>query len=260
MDWGRAKMILILSFLFLNMILGFQLWNGMSEQTQLAADTSGLVEELNRVMNAKNIRLTKELPNEVPKLKEITVKVNESIGLNEKIALSTPTTITRILAKGAGKDDPARKEIQKLDLYQFDAVASKDGMFVFNQTYDSLPMFEVKTELYETEGQIVSYRQAYVEVESDDTQKEQTIIPAQLAVRSLVENYLLEGSVIIDVRLGYHGQLYNSQTQYMAPHWRVALGSGDIYYVQAFNGAVVIPQTGIDDAQDILGGAKSTPK
>ncbi|MCD1261833.1 two-component system regulatory protein YycI [Paenibacillus athensensis] len=247
MDWGRAKTILILSFLFLNMILGYQLWTSKSKQTELAADTTGIVEELNRVLSSKNIRLSEELPKDVPKLTEITVKFDENMKPDEKIPLKTPTTMNSILGKGTSKDVPARSEIPHLDLYQFDAIASKDGVYVFNQMYGGLPMFEVRVELFEDQGQVTKYRQTYVVVEASGEQKEQKLIPAQLAVRSLVENYLSEGSIITDVRLGYHGQIYNSQTQYMIPYWRVAIGNGDIYYVQAFNGAVEAPQNGFDN-------------
>jgi regulatory protein YycI of two-component signal transduction system YycFG len=250
MDWGRAKTILILSFLFLNMILGYQLWNGKSKSTELTSDTSVLMEELNQVMRSKNIRIAHDVPKEVPKLKEITVKFDENIKTAEKIPLKNSTTMTSILAKGAGKDNLGRLEIPNVEMYQFDAITSKGGVFVLNQMYDMHPMFEVKMDLYETDGKITSYRQAYVQVESGGDQKEQKVIPAQLAVRSLVENYLQDGSVITDIRLGYHGQLYNSQTQYMVPSWRVAVGNGDIYYVQAFNGAVEIPQKGVDDVSD----------
>jgi regulatory protein YycI of two-component signal transduction system YycFG len=250
MDWGRAKTILILSFLFLNMILGYQLWNGKTKQTDLSADASGLVEELNQVLRSKNVRLAEELPKDVPKLKEITVKFDESMKSNEKISLRNPTTMALVLEKGTDKANNGRLEIPKLNMYQFDAITSHDGVFMLNQLYGTLPMFEVKLELYETAGKITSYRQAYVEVESSGEQKEQKVIPAQLAVRSLVENYLLEGSVITDIRLGYHGQLYNSQTQYMVPSWRIAVGNGDIYYVQAFNGAVEVPQKSVQGILD----------
>jgi regulatory protein YycI of two-component signal transduction system YycFG len=251
MDWGRAKTILILSFLFLNMILGYQLWNGKSKSTELTSDTSVLMEELNQVLRSKNIRIAHDVPKEVPKLKEITVKFDENVKAAEKIPLKNSTTMTSILAKGAGKDNQGRMEIPNVEMYQFDAITSQGGVYILNQMFETLPMFEVKMELYETDGKITSYRQAYVEVESGGDQKEQKVIPAQLAVRSLVENYLQDGSVITDIRLGYHGQLYNSQTQYMVPSWRVAVGNGDIYYVQAFNGAVEIPQKGVEGVSDV---------
>ncbi|MFD0698522.1 two-component system regulatory protein YycI [Paenibacillus sp. GCM10027628] len=245
MNWGRAKTILILSFLMLNMILGFQLWSAnRSNQTEIASDTSGTVEELNRVLRSKNIRLTEDLPTDLPKLKVITVKFDESMKPSEKKTLKTPITMATLLGKGASKEVQARSEIPHFELYQFDSVTSKNGVYLFNQVFGKLPLFDVKVELNEQNGEITSYRQAYVEVESGVEQTEQKLIPAQLAVRSLVDNYLSEGSIITEVRLGYHGQNYNSQTQPMFPHWRVTIDNGDIYYLQAFNGAVEPPQKG----------------
>ncbi|MFC5450611.1 two-component system regulatory protein YycI [Paenibacillus aestuarii] len=247
MNWGRAKTILILSFLILNMILGFQMWSAKrSNQTEIAADASGTVEELNRVLRSKNIRITEDLPTDLPKMKVITVKFDENMKLDEEKPLKQPMTMTTILGKGVSKEVQARSEIPYFEMYQFDSATSKNGVYLFNQTYNKLPLFDVKVELYEHNGEITSYRQAYVEVESGVEQTEQKLIPAQLAVRSLVENYLSEGSIITDVRLGYHGQLYNSPTQPMFPHWRVTIDNGDIYYLQAFNGAVEPPQRGND--------------
>jgi regulatory protein YycI of two-component signal transduction system YycFG len=250
MDWGRAKTILIVSFLFLNMILGYQLWMAKSKQMEQSTNTTSLTEELNNVLRIKNIRLAKDLPKETPKLNEITVKFDESIKVNEKVPLKIPMTLATIRSK-AGKDNQARMQIPKLDMYQYDEIASKNGVHIFDQMYGVLPMFEVKIEMFEQNGEITSYRQAFVEVESGGEQKEQTVIPVQLAIRSLVENYLPEGSAIAEVKLGYRGQLYNSQTQYMVPSWRVAMENGDIYYVLAFNGEVVIPQKGAEGGLDV---------
>ncbi|WP_240343976.1 two-component system regulatory protein YycI [Paenibacillus sp. SYP-B3998] len=242
----------------LNMILGFQLWStNRSNQTEIAADTSGTVEELNRVLRSKNIRLVEELPTDLPKLKVITVKFDESFKPGEMKTLKTPMTMTSILGKSVTKEVQARSEIPHFEMYQFDSVTSKNGVYQFNQAYGKLPLFDVKVELNEQNGEITSYRQAYVEVESGVEQAEQKLIPAQLAVRSLVENYLSEGSIITEVRLGYHGQLYNSQTQPMFPHWRVTIDNGDIYYLQAFNGAVEPPQKGSDLAPFATPDAKS---
>lgn len=250
MNWSRAKTILICSFLLLNMILGFQLWStNLSNQTEISLDTSGTIEEMNRALQSKNIRLTDELPTDVTKMKVITVKYDDSIKPGDEKALKTPISMSALLGKGASKEVQAQSEIPNFNLYQLDPAVRKKGIYVFNQLYGKLPLFDVTVELNEENGEITSYRQAYVEVESGVEQTEQKLIPAQLAVRSLVDNYLSEGSIITEVRLGYHGQPYNSQTQPMFPHWRITVDNGDtrdIYYLQAFNGAVESPQKGSD--------------
>ncbi|MDQ0918439.1 two-component system regulatory protein YycI [Paenibacillus sp. V4I5] len=146
------------------------------------------------------------------------------------------------MVKGASKEVQAQSEIPNFGLYQLDSASSRKGVYVFTQLYGKLPLFDVTVELSENNGEITSYRQAYVEVESGVEQTEQKLIPAQLAVRSLVDNYLSDGTIITEVRLGYHGQPYNSETQPMFPHWRITIDNGDFYYLQAFNGAVESPQ------------------
>lgn len=263
MNWSRAKTILICSFLLLNIILGFQLWStNRSNKTEIALDTSGTVEEMNRALHSKNIRLTGELPTDVMKLKVITVRYDDSMKPSEEKILKTPLSMSALLGKGASKEVQAQSEIPNFNLYQLDSAVSKNGTYVFNQLYGKLPLFDVKVELKEKNGEITSYRQAYVEVESGVEQTEQKLIPAQLAVSSLADNYLSEGSIITEVRLGYHGQPYNSQTQPMFPQWRITIDNGDLYYVQAFNGAVESPQKGSDilpfGTQDANGKTEST--
>ncbi|WP_063870798.1 two-component system regulatory protein YycI [Paenibacillus sp. Root444D2] len=243
MNWSRAKTILICSFLMLNLILGFQLWStNRSNQTEIALDTSGTVEELNNALRNKNIRLMDELPTDQPKMKVITVKYDDNMKPSEMKTLKTPINMSNLLGKGASKEVQAQSEIPNFGLYQLDSAISRKGVYVFTQLYGKIPLFDVRVELSENNGEITSYRQVYVEVESGVEQTEQKLIPAQLAVRSLVDNYLSDGAIITEVRLGYHGQPYNSETQPMFPHWRIRIDNGDIYYVQAFNGAVESPQ------------------
>ncbi|OCT16420.1 hypothetical protein A8709_03045 [Paenibacillus pectinilyticus] len=247
MNWSRAKSILIASFLLLNMILGFQLWStNRSNQTDVSSDASSTVEDLNRALRNKNIRLTDELPTDQPKLKVITVKYDDSIKPGEEKTLRVPLIMSTLLGKGASKEGQSLSEIPNFGMYQLDSAISRNGIYVFSQLYGKIPLFDVRVELNEKNGEITSYRQAYVEVESEVEQTEQKLISAQLAVRSLVDNYLSDGSIITEVRLGYHGQPYNSQTQPMFPQWRIAVDNRDIYYVQAFNGAVESLQNGSD--------------
>ncbi|NOU68683.1 hypothetical protein GC096_32135 [Paenibacillus sp. LMG 31461] len=270
MNWSRAKSILIASFLLLNMILGFQLWStNRSNQTGVSLDPSSTVEDLNRALRNKNIRLADELPTDPPKLKVITVKYDDSIKPGEERTLKTPLYMSALLGKGASKEVQSLSEIPNFTMYQLDSAISRDGIYVFSQMYSKIPLFDVMVELNEKNGEITSYRQAFVEVESEVEQTEQKMISAQLAVRSLVDNYLSDGSIITEVRLGYHGQPYNSQTQPMYPHWRITIDNGDIYYLQAFNGAVekgaALTPFGLKgDGETSTGspapGAKNTPK
>jgi regulatory protein YycI of two-component signal transduction system YycFG len=234
-DWSRAKSILIIAFLLLNIVLGYQLLKGSGSGSDLPGD---MPEETNKLLRSKNIQLNAVLPTDTPRLREITVTYNDQFK-NEKVMLQEPIRLNAILSKFDQKESETITEIPKFDAYQHDPVSSKEGVYVLNQMYNQLPLFDVRLELDEKGGEIVSYKQAYVDVQQGDRQKEeQKVIPAYVALRTLIEKYLLEGSTINDVRLGYHGQMFNSQVQYMVPYWRVTTGKGSVYYIHAFNGAV----------------------
>jgi regulatory protein YycI of two-component signal transduction system YycFG len=73
--------------------------------------------------------------------------------------------------------------------------------------------------------------------------KEQQVLPASTAAAHLIENYLPAGSVIKDIRLGYHGQIFpDAETQVSAPSWRVLLENGEMYYVNAISAEVTTGQ------------------
>jgi regulatory protein YycI of two-component signal transduction system YycFG len=242
MDWGRAKTILICSFLVLNLILGFQLWKYRFGQSDLIADTSSVMEETSRFLSSKNIHVTGEIPKDAPKLKGFTAQFNETIKSGVRVELGEPYKWnTSGSPRFPGKEQLQRLSIDKADSYQLDPALQKPGVYTFTQMYGQLPLFDIKLELFEENGEITAYQQTYVDILPSTEQqelKEQKVIPAYTAIRALAESYLPDGVTIVDVRLGFHGQLFNSQTQFMFPYWRVATDDGQIYYVHAFTGAV----------------------
>ncbi|MCZ8517633.1 two-component system regulatory protein YycI [Paenibacillus filicis] len=245
MEWGRAKTILILSFLLLNVVLGVQLWSSRSDLLDLEASTSGAAaQELQRLLKSKNIQVPADIPKDVPKLKEIVAKFDEKLTPGLPVTLAAPFKFDPLISKSSGKDLMVRAGIPKADSYQFDPALSSNGKFVFHQLYGGFPMFEVQLELIEKNGLIAAYKQGFVEIKAEGDQKEQKVISPYTALQTLIENYLPAGSVITGVKLGYHGQMYNSQTLNMWPSWRVTIGnsSGDVYFVHAFSGAVEGPQ------------------
>lgn len=241
MDWSRAKTILILSFFLLNMVLGYQLWTTRSDLLEFDASTASAAEEIQRLIKSKNIQISAELPNEVPRLKEIVVQFDEKLTSDKEITLETPFKYSPLLSKGTPRDAAARAAIPNMDKYQYDPALSANGTYVFHEMHGLFPMFEVRLELKEQNGLITSYKQSYAEVKSENEQKEQKVISSYTVLRSLIDNYFPNGTVVSSIKLGYHGQTFNSQTMFLVPYWRV-VGNGDIYYVHALNGAVDPPQ------------------
>lgn len=242
MDWSRAKSIFILSFLALNLLLGYELWIGkwnvIGDSKQTSAD---IAQELDRIMISRGIKLAAEVPKDTPKMREIAVRRVDGDSYGRKITLSEPIRYNLFLSKGSLKD-LGNRAIPKIESYAYDQVTSKEGSFMMNQLVGDYPLFDVNLELFVTNGEVNGYRQSYVEVEADsDNKEEKKVISAYTVLRTLAEKYLQDGAVVSDIRLGYHGQFFETEqwtTLPTFPTWRVALENGDIYYVQGFRGDV----------------------
>lgn len=245
MDWGRAKTVLIISFLLLNLLLGYQLWT--SNQDFAATKGGGIgASEMVQLLNSKGVVMEAVVPAETPSLREIAVRFQDQAQAVRQEMLKEPVRDDLKLISGSALPARIARQIEGKGSYVLDVALSRKGSYVYNQTYRGLPMFEVRLELLAEKDVLVQVRQHLAEVlagASGDA-KEQRVLSAMTAVGAVVENYLGSGAVITDIRLGYHGQLYNSETQVLAPFWRIMLRSGELYYVHAINGAVEVPQKG----------------
>ncbi|EXX85355.1 two-component system regulatory protein YycI [Paenibacillus darwinianus] len=241
MDWGRAKSVLIIAFLLLNVLLGYQLWADMSDRLNSNVDLTALPQETLLVMQEKGIRLTGSIPSDKPKLADLSFRYTLKSGQNDKIKLDKPVD-SRIVFTESELIEGLGAIVPDLELYRFDSVASYDGVFVLYRLYEGLPMFDVKLELYYSNQKIVAYKQDRIMLIADKESKRQPLLPAATAVDSLILKHLQPGSAIQDIRLGYgyQGQAFNTEDiQGTAPTWRVLLEEGPDYYVDAISGEVV---------------------
>lgn len=236
MEWGKAKTILILAFLGLNLVLGYQLWVIKQDVLGSKLYQAEITQETQRILESKGITVEGEIPEETPNAGEITVRFTNASSILDKpdspqIELETPVLFVKL-------QQELPDQIPFADQYEVDPIQSSEGHYVMNQLYNGLPMFEVNLELFHEQGEITAYKQRYVEVIPNDTVKDQSVLSAYIALQLLTENYLQSGSTIQDIRLGFHGKIYDSVTQVLAPKWRFALADGSIYYLHAINGEV----------------------
>ncbi|MFD2672177.1 two-component system regulatory protein YycI [Marinicrinis sediminis] len=235
MEWGRAKTILILAFLGLNLVLGYQLWVVKKDVLGTQLHSPEVTQQTEALLEAKSVTVLGDIPQQTPKAGEITVRFSDQEDQLGDAMLRLPVE-ERVLMEQMEQD--LIKHVQGMDQYERDAVMDEEGILMYNQLFEGLPMFEVNLKLYKENDEIYGYAQQYVEVLPGDSEKNQTVLSAYTALQLLAENYLVPGTVVEDIRLGYHGKIYNSDTQVMAPKWRFTLEDGTIYYLHAINGEV----------------------
>lgn len=242
MDWGRAKSVLILAFLLLNAVLGYQLWMEWRERIDSAVDWTSLPPETRQVMANKNIRIDAEIPTETPQMRELTYRLIDSRGSSNAPIPLDPQPNTRIVFSEDELLQALGGTIPELAKYRFDNPDSNEKMFVLNRVVEDWPVFDVRIELYYKDQKITAYRQDRIEILPAGGAKPQKVLPATQAVDKLINNYLPAGSAIKEIQLGYHGQIFDSETQVSIPSWRVLLEDGEVYYVNAISGEVVTDQ------------------
>jgi regulatory protein YycI of two-component signal transduction system YycFG len=214
------------------------MWATRWDPGLLNSNITALKEETMLQLTNKNIKVLIAIPKAVPKLRQISVKFADNNGNPKVVALQAPIPYTGFTTKNSLRDLALKADIPNATQYQLDRGLTIAGGFIFNQMYMDVPLFDISMQIFVKKAEITGYKQAFVEVQSGVEQKEQKVISAYTAVRSLAENYLPVGSVITDIQLGYHGQKFDSETQPMLPFWRIVVDKGAPYYVQAFSGAV----------------------
>ncbi|BBH23418.1 hypothetical protein Back11_47630 [Paenibacillus baekrokdamisoli] len=253
MDWGRAKSVLIFSFLLLNLLLGYQLWSSIREGLSTSGDMNDLPVDTIRLMQDKGIKLAPgtSIPSETPELGDLTFRSKTKLGQGEIIKLKQPVE-TKIVFNAGELLAGLSAVIPDLNLYAFDSAyvpdlskfkldAAYEGVYILYRTNKQKPIFDVKLELYYNNQKIVAYRQDVIEFVNSQGSPLQSVLPSVSILQRLVEGqYLKNGAIIKDIKLGYHGPNFaNSETQVSAPSWRVMLEDGGIYYVNAISGEVV---------------------
>ncbi len=252
MDWGRAKSVMIISFLLLNILLGYQLWLDVREQLDANIKFAELPQDKLLLMQQKRISLTANLPLDTPKLGDLTYLLHTSRpdhGEGEPLPLKTPVDSALNFSKSE-LNKRLSGQIPEIDQYAYDLHSSRDGVFVLNRMVEGRPLFNIKLELFISNLKITGFLQDQVELVGIGEPRQ--VLPAAKVVASLIETYLEEGSVITDIQLGYHGQIFDSEKQVSAPTWRVTLEDGKVYFIHAISGEVATDDAGDEDGDDEL--------
>ncbi len=243
MDWGRAKSVLILAFLVLNVLLAYQLWTEWRARAGSSEDWTALSAETQAIMMEKGIRLDAKIPADTPAMRELSFALLPSpAGIIEGDAEPIPLDQqpeARIVFSQKELETALGGIIPEISKYAYDDPGSRSGVFVLYRMADGFPIFDIRLELYNREQKIWGYRQDLIQILETEEGKGQQVLAASTAVAHLIENYLPHGSVIKDIRLGYHGQIFpDAEKQISAPSWRVLLENGEVYYVHAISAEV----------------------
>ncbi|USG65767.1 two-component system regulatory protein YycI [Brevibacillus ruminantium] len=248
MDWSKTKTILIWAFLMLDVFLGYQVYATRGGYWQSPEAGQSEKWELEDYLRQHNVALDAEVPTETPDMTHLDaeytgigpIEMQEMNGVQatvEKMALAarldppipirgqiTPTELLRQIGP----------RMMYADQYMADLYQSNQGRLLYWQMYNKLPLFVAPLEVYLADGNILGYRQTYLNIRSQGQSR--PIISGYAAIRSLVEKQIIHpGERIENVSLGYYGS-FDAEIQVLAPVWRI-IHDGKQHFVNGFTGA-----------------------
>ncbi len=233
MDWGKTKNIFIISFLLLNLLLGYQLYIKFSENNNNQIWSRGNIEDLIVILDEKNIALNIDMTNDIPNMTFLKVN-NEVIYENNLFSLTNDQNINYDIIKELLGD-----KIGNFMEYKYSAVESNNkDYFVYHQVKDNYPLFDAKIIVVVAKRGILTYSQNYFDIISVGLEKQ--VIPSYSALRIAVEQELIpQNSEIDSMELGYRGQENQSTIQDLTPVWKIVY-----YYENNINVIFIIAFTG----------------
>lgn len=244
MDWGRAKNVLIYAFLLLNLLLCYQLWVDLRDKVSANLDFTSLSEETQQIMEQKGIRILSPIPAATPQLPNITYRYSGEEQEQTPVELEQPIDSKLIYSNFSELSNQIEGQIPDIANYELDSQENEVGKFVLHPLVQKeWPLFRVRLELMYSNQKIVAYRRPEIEIGSSSSQEIQKVLPASQALSSLIEKYFAPDTVVMDIQLGYYGELFNSESQVAAPMWRFVLENGKSYYVHGISADIISPKT-----------------
>ena len=129
------------------------------------------------------------------------------------------------------------------DHYQFWEKNDKKNTITFFQQYENFPLYQnlsgMITFTYNSDNQIISYRQTYLEGMEKIPEKED-ILPPLKAIETLHQKGILKPkSKITKIELGYSTLIQLAASQVLAPTWRFVVDDKESLFVNAFEGQII---------------------
>ncbi|GEM_PF-5924040 len=232
MDWGKTKSILIITFLLLNALLGYQLYLKYLESDHVIWGKES-TKEIQEILAEREIIINDEISVDQPMMEFIRTKIQNYEG-----------ELTYDSVKYAELDEMALIEIlgsiiKNFNEYGYDEhESSANNQHIFYQMKDSYPLYGGQL-LVETIGRNqLHFEQAYFEIVGEGAKRK--IISSATALKSAIDLRLIPNNSEIDtLTLGYYGEGVQSILQEIPPVWRVVYKYDDIInvlHINAFTG------------------------
>jgi regulatory protein YycI of two-component signal transduction system YycFG len=236
MDWSRAKTILILAFLVLDLFLAGQLIQMMQQKSQYAQNTPVTRQEIDNQLKAHHLRLKAAIPEAPDQMVPYQATVTNLGGNWERDEKGgfVKTFATPPSFKSQGElDNLLRKELGRIfDDYRLHQDAGSKRIYL---QYDAggHPIFDARLEVtVKPKNQVASIRVVHYSLKD---LRPVNLVPVNTALyRFITSGKPGKNSTISEIELGYHKPKVASLASdnfILIPYWRFRAKSD--FYVNA---------------------------
>ncbi|WP_051330771.1 two-component system regulatory protein YycI [Aneurinibacillus terranovensis] len=249
MDWSRAKTILILSFLLLDIFLAYQIISAQNRWIETEPQSELIPSSFDELLKTRHITLKADISKDTPEMHYINIRFTS---LSEYVQMlpdqrieSNGNGVISVFPNPVPVSDSINQEdwlkntqpyIAFLPGYVYDKERSTPTVRRYLQLNQVYPMFSAPLEIVVDHKKALGYRQIHMQVINQGMGRK--VISAYTALRTLLDNgYIRYGEEITGISIGYYGHTYDADIQVLAPVWRV-IHNGEVHYVNGITGAV----------------------
>ncbi|MEH7382023.1 two-component system regulatory protein YycI [Bacillus sp. JJ1533] len=254
MDWSKTKSLFIITFLILNIFLGYQLVQKRdSSQLNVLSELS-----IDEELAAEEITY-EALPKEPVELSYISGKVKIFTEEDVKSLKNQDVNLeTAGVLKGKFKDPVKISFTDQVRIQQFVkdnlldgekytlwSVNEEEGTIVLVQTHNDYKVFgqslNISGVIYlyvNDDHEVVSYEQTLIP-EFIEHELEDLITPKETLENLFKNSHLKSGSHVTKVEIGYYPLVPYSESQLLAPTWHVVIDDEVDIYVNAIEGQII---------------------
>ncbi|PYZ91768.1 hypothetical protein CR194_19290 [Salipaludibacillus keqinensis] len=256
MDWSKTKTIFILTFLCLNIFLGYQLYekhnrgnlNFLTEASlQMRLDDNRIeieIEDAEETIDGAPITGTvrpfqeeffiNSLERQTPSVIDETILYSELDSPSPLVSANLRASVEAFL----------QQYVYHGDEYEFAQFNEQEQYIGLYQTYKGRKIDQYEREdfhlvLHLNEDlEVESYSQKYMSVSEQEGREQELLSPLKAVERLLNQQYIRQNTVITEAELGYYSRIQlDANFQVFAPMWRI-IANDEIFFVDAINGEV----------------------
>ncbi|MDW7651706.1 MAG: two-component system regulatory protein YycI [Bacillota bacterium] len=274
MDLSRAKTILIIAFLILNLFLGHRLWVSPQALQAGRALTGEDAEVAREQLQEAGFEMIVPVPRQIPRLSLLHVSrvpynekswahsffgedvpgvVTESGSIRytkgaETVEVAKNGLVTYRSDAGDAMGEDSRQAVERFlkdhrlwhDDLRFDQIIHREeqgeSRVRYVQTYQGFPLFFSSVDALVIGG-VVSEMTIFRVAPLGFSNNELQVISALDAVTTfLSQEPDFPDKRIADISLGYYSQNYDAERWEIVPVWRIAALDGTVFYINAFTG------------------------